>query len=110
MADKVSKDKVLRQRLIGKLNIPTYNQVKQVMFYDVLQQLCDKINLVKFNEKHLKQSSAQRNVLAKFGMAPSATDEISVIFAKDNKTGVDFEKAIRNMGRLNPKVKLITLL
>lgn len=33
--------------------------------------------------------------------------ELSVIFEKDNKTGIDFEKAIRNMGRLNPKVKII---
>lgn len=36
LADKVQNSHAFRQQLISKLNIPTYNQVKQVMFYDVL--------------------------------------------------------------------------
>ena len=37
MSDKMAKSEQFRHRVIGKLNIPTYNQVKSVMFYDVLQ-------------------------------------------------------------------------
>lgn len=78
------------------------------MFYDVLQQLCDKINLVAFNKAKMEKDKHYRRVLRALGVGGGDNLELDLIFNKDGQTGVDFEKAIRNMGRLNPKVKLIT--
>lgn len=40
MHERVLADEKFRMRFMAMLQIPTYNQLRQVMFYDTLQQLC----------------------------------------------------------------------
>lgn len=61
-------DEEMRQRFITMLNIPTYKQMKYVMFYDVLQQLCDKVNLLKFTKPRNKEEKARSEAMKKMGI------------------------------------------
>jgi hypothetical protein len=61
--DKIAKNARIRTKFIAKLQIPTYCQLTKVMFYDVLQQLCNKKNLMLFNDGKMKESIRKRLVL-----------------------------------------------
>ena len=39
------------------------------MFYDTLQQLCEKKNLLQFNKERIQKDKEMANVLKQFGMA-----------------------------------------
>ena len=43
-------DPETRKLYIALLRIPMFDQFKKVMFYDVLQQLCHKVSLLKSNK------------------------------------------------------------
>ena len=78
------------------------------MFYDVLQQLCDSVHHFIFNSKKIKLNAMQNEALIKWGINTNFPDELALIMVNDKSThDIDFEKTIRNLGRLNNKVKLI---
>lgn len=52
--DKILENKSIRDRFLRKLNIPTYYQLKKINFYDTLQQLCDKVNLLNYKKDQVK--------------------------------------------------------
>ena len=86
------------------LAIPTYFQMTKVMFYDTLQQLCDKKNQMQFNKEVFKEDAKKSEVIRHFGgKSPSEFDLLS-----HYSTRIDFDKTVRNMGRLNPRIKLMT--
>ena len=88
------------------LTIPLYKQLSYVMFYDVLQMLCHKVNLVNFNKQKIKDDRRKAKVLKQFGLV-KVKDEFDYIMNDKDETRLDFDKLIRNMGRLNPKIKLM---
>ena len=50
----------------------------------------------------------QNEALSKWGAKSDYRDELALIMVKDKSSHeIDFEKTIRNMGRLNGKIKLI---
>ena len=51
--DTVAKSQKFRQRMIRELDIPTFGNMKYVMFYDVLQMLCFRAFKMKYNKKTL---------------------------------------------------------
>jgi hypothetical protein len=57
----------MRRRFLSYLNIPTYYQLKKVMFYDVLQQLCYRVNLVLNNKDALQDKKIKQMGLQAFG-------------------------------------------
>ena len=58
---KVSESLLERKQFVARLGIPTYDQLKKVMFYDTLQQLCYMKNLRIFNES--KAFNTKKKVL-----------------------------------------------
>ena len=53
-------------------------------------------------------NAMQNEALIKWGINTNSPDELALIMVNDKSThDIDFEKTIRNMGRLNNKVKLI---
>ena len=93
----------MRRRFLAKLAIPTYCQMKKIMFYDTLQCLCDKKNLLTFNQEMIQKDKVKIETLRKLGVM--VQDDLAMIM--DQKTELDFAKTIRNMGRLNPKAKMM---
>jgi len=78
------------------------------MFYDVLQQLCDSVHQFIFNSKKIQMNAMQNEALIKWGINTNSPDELALIMVTDKSThDIDFERTIRNMGRLNNKIKLI---
>ena len=53
--DRVLKSQLFRRRFVAQLQIPTYCQLKKVMFFDVIQQLCDKKNFQLFHKERLRK-------------------------------------------------------
>ncbi len=68
--------------------------------------LCHKVNLVNFNKQQVKDERRRAKVLKQFGLL-KVRDEFDFVMNDNHETRVDFEKLIRNMGRLNPKIKLM---
>mmetsp|Transcript_30965 Transcript_30965/g.38295 ORF Transcript_30965/g.38295 Transcript_30965/m.38295 type:complete len:125 (-) Transcript_30965:534-908(-) len=96
----------MRRRYLAMLNIPTYSQLRQVMFYDVLQQICDKVNFYNFNKENIEAERARIKALKSMGIK-GVKDELNLIMTADDQSSINFEKTVRNMGRLNPKIKLM---
>ena len=76
------------------------------MFYDVLQQLCDKINLLQFCSKKLKEDKHRSNALNKIGIK-GIKDELSILMTSEDKNAINFENTVRHMKELHPKIKLM---
>lgn len=68
----------MRRRFLSYLNIPTYYQLKKVMFYDVLQQLCYRVNLVLNNKDALQDKKIEQMGLQAFGQN-KGKDALSLI-------------------------------
>ena len=79
------------------------------MFYDVLQQLADKINLYQYNKARFENERQKSAALRAMGIK-NVKDELQLIMTADDSNAMDFAKTVRNMGRLNPKIKLMTQL
>ncbi len=62
-AEDIKNDTKFRREFICFLDIPLYDQFKKVMFYDVLQQLADKVNLMNFNKKHVNELSVAQKAI-----------------------------------------------
>ena len=75
--DRVVEDPNFRQRFIAVLQIPTYFQLTKVMFYDTLQQICDKKNLIKFHYQKMADNNKEAMVLQQF--SGGRYDEIGVV-------------------------------
>ena len=72
-----------RRRFVALLSIPTYDQFKKVMFYDVLQQLCDKKNLLKHSEE-LKEQVEKSKILRRFDTSHIQDDLNTLMNASEN--------------------------
>lgn len=91
---------------MAMLKIPMYDQLKMVMFYDVLQQLCDKVNLMNFNKDKITEGSQKSKALKLMG-AKGLKSDLELIMTANDTNAIDFAKTIREMGKLNPKIKLM---
>ena len=109
MHEEILKDQHLRRRFLAMLNIPTYDQLKKVMFYDVLQQLADKVNFLEFNRNRFESERQRVKVFARLGIK-GVKDELQLIMQAEDKNSMEFQKTVRSMGKLNPKIKLMTQL
>ena len=52
--------------MIGELEIPTFGNIKYVMFYDVLQMLCFRAFKMKYNKKTLQENFRILDVIHKW--------------------------------------------
>jgi len=69
----ILENKVMRRRLLAKLSIPTYFQLKKVNFTDTLQQLCDKINLLNYRQELISEEYTKKMaIMAKLGLKISS--------------------------------------
>ena len=63
LIDKLENNPATLRKFITMLTIPMYKQLTHVMFYDVLQMLCHKVNLVNFNKDRVKADRRRAKVL-----------------------------------------------
>lgn len=64
--DTVAQSQKFRQRMTSVLEIPTFGNLKYVMFYDVLQMLCFRAFKMKYNKDTLKENFVILKVISKF--------------------------------------------
>ena len=87
------------------LKIPLYDQMHKVMFYDVLQQLCDKVNLKNFSKERNRDQRVIGHAMTLLGLKNQ--DELDVIMSANDSNAFDFAETVLLMGKLNPKIKLM---
>lgn len=87
------------------LQIPTFNQITHVMFYDTLQQLIHLKHIQKYNRQQISENQLEAKVLRQFGLkSPDDLELITNFYSKDRES---FEGLIKNIARLSPKITLM---
>ena len=105
----ILEDENARNRFIGKLKIPLYEQFKKVMYYDVLQQLCHKKNLLEFNKEKINKERIMMTMLKAFGAKfTDSYDPINIVMGRKQETIViDFDKTIKDLGDMDASIELM---
>ena len=74
-----------RNRQILFLDIPTYNNMEKVMFYDVLIRLCHQAVKLFYQQTEIKNMQRQLKVLSMMGQGALNDDTLEVVHSKNIK-------------------------
>lgn len=77
------------------LKIPMYSQMSKVMFYDVLQQLCDKINLKNFRQIKKGDEGPISSAVFKGLGIKGVQGEFERIMNAEDKNAINFAETVR---------------
>lgn len=74
-----------RNRQIMALRIPTYGNMQKVMFYDVLQKLCQQSVQIYFQKDIIKKMQRKLKVVKMLGADALNDDTLEAIHSKNTK-------------------------
>lgn len=109
----VKDNSVFRKRMIIMLDIPTYKCFTEVMFFDVLQQICNKKVEIHHNAERIKENKQKLKIIKLFSQSPNVYDDtLQALEIPNIKTDydIDYEKLIDRMTTANSKIQLIQAL
>lgn len=110
---RVLDNKAFRNRQIMALEIPTYENMKKVMFYDVLMKLAHQSTTVYHMKDHFRSVRNQLKILKNLGVqnGPAFDDTLEAITNKNIKHQqheVDLNKLLGMMSDRTTKIELVT--
>jgi Ca2+-binding EF-hand superfamily protein len=110
-ADKIEKSEEFRARLIVSLDIPTYQNFKKVMFYDVLQQVVNHIVKLHHNREKIAENKAILKVL-KALQQKAHDDTLQALNLQNVKSDydIDFDDLISQMRSANSRIELVQMI
>lgn len=109
----VKDNSTFRKRMIIMLDIPTYKKFTEVMFFDVLQQICNKKVEIHHNAERIKENKQKLKIIKLFSQSPNVYDDtLQALEIPNIKTDydIDYEKLIEKMTTANSKIQLIQAL
>lgn len=100
-----------RARQIRLLELPTFDGMKHVMFWDVMMMLCSQIVKIHHKKANLEKLHKQLKVVKMFGgnkgIADNTLDQLHNKNVKKQDFEVDFGKLLAQMADFNTKIELV---
>ena len=109
---KLVRDPAYRRRFIASLEIPTFREFSQFMFYDVLQTLCQPTCENHYNAEKIQERKEKLRIVKMLQGQTMTEADLALHAAALTKDeyATDFSEIVANMRKLDPRIELFSTL